>query len=141
MSSLRRRAMVVQRARSTERSSTGGLVSALTTAAESVGSASARSQAIASRTSGRPKKAADPALRNGTFRSSSAAAISRLSRAEAPVSTQISSGRLSPDASRPSISRATACASARSLAQRQNRTDVARSVPAGGTGGIGNASR
>ena len=57
------------------------------------------------------------------------------------MSTQISSGRLSPDASRPSISRATACASARSLAQRQNRTVVSRSAPAGGTGGIGNASR
>ena len=50
------------------------------------------------------------------------------------MSTQISSGRLSPDASRPSISRATACASARSLAQRQNRTVVSRSAPAGGTG-------
>ena len=65
MSSLRRRAIVVQRARSTEGSSTGGRVSARTTAAESPGSASARSQAIVSRTSGRPKNAAEPATAEG----------------------------------------------------------------------------
>ena len=53
MSSLRRRAIAVHRARSIERSSTGGRVSARTTAAESVGSASIRSQASTSRTSGR----------------------------------------------------------------------------------------
>ncbi len=137
MSSLRRRAIVVQRARSTERSSTGGRVRARTTAAESFGSASARSQAIASLTSGRPKNAADPALRNGTLRSSSAAAISLLSRAEAPVSTQIPSGRLSPDASRCSISRATACASARSLSQRQKRTAPGSPPSLGATADIG----
>ena len=61
MSSLRRRAIVVSRARSTERSSTGGLVSARAAAAESSGSASTRSQATASRTSGRRKSAAGPA--------------------------------------------------------------------------------
>ena len=63
MSSLRRRAIVVTLARSTDRSSTGGRVSARTTAAASVGSASIRSHASASRTSGRPKKAASPAKR------------------------------------------------------------------------------
>ena len=60
MSSLRRRAIVVSRARSAERSSTGGRVSARAAAAESPGSASTRSQAIASRTSGRWKSAAGP---------------------------------------------------------------------------------
>ena len=97
MSSLRRRAIVVQRARSTERSSTGGRVSARTTAAESFGSAIARSQAIVSRTSGRPKNAAEPALRKGMLRSSSAAAISRLSRPPAPATMQTSAGRASPE--------------------------------------------
>ena len=50
-------------------------MSARTTAAASPGSASIRSQASASRTSGRPKKAASPAKRNGTLRSSRAAAV------------------------------------------------------------------
>ena len=63
MSSLRRRAIVVQRARSTERSSTGGRLRARTAAAASVGSASSRSQAITSRTSGRWKKAPGPLSR------------------------------------------------------------------------------
>ena len=57
MSSLRRLAIVVHRARSTERISTGARLSALTAAAASVGSASRRSQAITSRTSGRWKNA------------------------------------------------------------------------------------
>ena len=84
MSSLRRRAIAVQRARSIERSSTGGRVTARTTAAESVGSASIRSQASTSRTSGRWKRAASPAKRNGTRRSSSAAATrARLAPARA----------------------------------------------------------
>ena len=55
MSSLRRRASWVSRATSTERSSTGGRESARTTAPESPGSASARSQASTSRTSARWK--------------------------------------------------------------------------------------
>src|ERR1700761_8271422 len=55
MSSLRRRAIVVSRARSPGRSSTGGRVSARAAAAESSGSASTRSQAIASRTPARWK--------------------------------------------------------------------------------------
>ena len=122
MSSLRRRAIVVQRARSTERSSTGGRVRARTTAAESLGSARARSQAIASRTSGRRKKAAEPALRKGTLRSSSAAVTSRPSRPAGPVITQSWAAVAAPEASRCSISRATACAWARSLAQRHSRT-------------------
>ena len=74
MSSLRRRAIVVSRARSAERSSIGGLVSARAAAAESSGSASTRNQAIASRTSGRWNSAAGPAMWNGTPRSSIAAA-------------------------------------------------------------------
>ena len=74
MSSLRRRAIVVSRARSAERSSIGGRVSARAAAAESSGSASTRSQAIASRTSGRWKSAAGPARWNGMPRSSIAAA-------------------------------------------------------------------
>ena len=55
MSSLRLRASWVIRATSTERSSTGGRVSARTTAPESFGSASSRSQASTSRTSARWK--------------------------------------------------------------------------------------
>ena len=77
MSSLRRLAIVVQRARSPDRSSIGGRVTALTTAAASLESASRRSQARASRTSGRWKSAPSPRKRNGTPRSSKAAAISR----------------------------------------------------------------
>jgi hypothetical protein len=55
MSSFRRRACWVSRATSTERSSTGGLLSARTTAPESLGSASALSHASTSRTSARWK--------------------------------------------------------------------------------------
>ena len=60
MSSLRRRAIWVQRARSIARSSTGGRASARTTAPASPGSTSSRSQASRSRTSARWKKAAAP---------------------------------------------------------------------------------
>ena len=60
MSSLRRRAICVQRAMSTERSSIGARASARTTAGASPGSASSRSQASTSRTSARWKKAASP---------------------------------------------------------------------------------
>jgi hypothetical protein len=74
MSSLRRRAIVVSRARSAERSSIGGRVSARAAAAESPGSASTRSQAIASRTSGAGKSAAAPETWKGMPRSSIAAA-------------------------------------------------------------------
>ena len=74
MSSLRRRAIVVSRARSAERSSIGGRVSARAAAAESPGSASTRSQAIASRTSGRWNSAAGPERWKGMPRSSIAAA-------------------------------------------------------------------
>ena len=74
MSSLRRRAICVQRARSIARSSTGGRASARTTAPASPGSTSSRSQASRSRTSARWKNAAAPASRYGTARSSSATA-------------------------------------------------------------------
>ena len=60
MSSLRRRAIWVQRARSIARSSTGGRASARTTAPASPGSTSSRSQASRSRTSARWKNAAAP---------------------------------------------------------------------------------
>ena len=94
MSSLRRRAIVVSRARSAERSSTGGRVSARAAAAESSGSASTRSQAIASRTSGRWKSAAGPERWKGMPRSSIAAATGPPSRAGSSTSTQISSGEV-----------------------------------------------
>ena len=74
MSSLRRRAIWVQRARSIARSSTGGRASARTTAPASPGSTSSRSHASRSRTSARWKNAAAPASRCGTARSSSATA-------------------------------------------------------------------
>ena len=74
MSSLRRRAICVQRARSIARSSIGGRASARTTAPASPGSTSSRSQASRSRTSARWKNAAAPASRYGTARSSSATA-------------------------------------------------------------------
>ena len=122
MSSFLRRAMVVTRARSAERRSTGGRVSARTTAAASNGSASIRSHASASRTSGRAKNDASPATRNGTFRSSSAAATSRPWRQPEPTTTQIRSGSVSPAERRASISRAAAWAWARSPSQRQKRT-------------------
>ena len=76
MSSLRRRAIWMQRARSIARSSTGGRASARTTAPASPGSTSSRSQASTSRTSARPKNAAAPARRKGSARSSSATASS-----------------------------------------------------------------
>jgi hypothetical protein len=63
MSLLRRRAIVVQRARSTGPSSTGGRISARTTARESCGSASRRSHASRSRTSERSKNPAPPTSR------------------------------------------------------------------------------
>ena len=72
MSSLRRRAIWVQRAMSTERSSIGGRASARTTAPASVGSASSRSQASRSRISARWKNAASPTSRWAIARSSSA---------------------------------------------------------------------
>ena len=72
MSSLRRRAIWVQRARSIARSSTGGRASARTTAPASPGSTSSRSHASRSRTSARWKNAAAPTIRYGTARSSSA---------------------------------------------------------------------
>ena len=72
MSSLRRRAIWVQRAMSTERSSIGGRASARTTAPASVGSASSRSHASTSRISARWKNAASPTRRCGIARSSSA---------------------------------------------------------------------
>ncbi len=93
MSSLRRRAIVVSRARSAERSSIGGRVSARAAAGESPGSASTRSQAIASRTSGRWKSAAGPERWKGMPRSSIAAATGPPLAAGSSISTQISSGR------------------------------------------------
>ena len=122
MSSLRRRAICVQRARSIARSSTGGRASARTTAPASPGSASSRSQASRSRTSARWKKAAAPDSRYGTARSSSATATAWPSPLTERTSTQTSSGATpSRDTSR-STSAATACACARSFAQRQNAT-------------------
>ena len=93
MSSLRRRAIWVQRAMSTERSSIGGRASARTTAAASEGSASSRSQASTSRISARWKNAACPTSRCATARSSSATATAWPSRATSGTSTTISPGR------------------------------------------------
>ena len=118
MSSLRRLAMVVRRARSAERSSTGGRVSARAAAAESAGSARTLNHAIASRTSGRWNNAAGPDMWNGIPRSSIAAATGPLC-SWSSTSTQISSGAI-PPAIKCSASRATAWAWARSLLQRQN---------------------
>ena len=81
MSSLRRRAIWVTRARSIARSSTGGRASARTTAPASPGSTSSRSHASRSRTSARWKNAAAPASRYGTARSSNATATAWPSRA------------------------------------------------------------
>ena len=121
MSSLRRRASCVRRATSTERSSTGGRLSARTTAPESFGSASARSQASTSRTSARWKYAAAPQVRAGTARSSSADAITAPSPFTDRTSTAIRSGG-TPPAISCSASAATACAWARSERARQKRT-------------------
>ena len=93
MSSLRRRAIVVSRARSAGGSSIGGRVSARAAAAESAGSASTRSQAIASRTSGRWKSAAGPERWNGIPRSSIAAATGPPRSPGSSIRTQTSSGR------------------------------------------------
>ena len=125
MSCLRRRAIVVSRARSPGRSSIGGRVSARATAGESSGSASARSQAIASRTSGRWKRAAGPERWKGMPRSSIAAATVPPWLAGSATRTQISCGS-APVASRCSTSRATAWDWARSFEHFQNLTAGSR---------------
>ena len=130
MSSLRRRAICVQRAMSIARSSTGGRASARTTAPASLGSTSSRSQASRSRTSARWKNAAAPASRCGTARSSSATATAWPSLRIERTSTQMSSGATSSRATSRSISAATACACARSLSQRQNATSPRSAVRA-----------
>ncbi len=122
MSSLRRRAICVTRARSIARSSTGGRASARTTAPASPGSTSSRSQASRSRTSARWKNAAAPDNRYGTARSSKATATAWPSPRTERTSTQTSSGATSSRAISRSTSAATACACARSDAQRQNAT-------------------
>ena len=93
MSSLRRRAIWVQRAMSIARSSTGGRASARTTAPASPGSTSSRSHASRSRTSARWKNAAAPESRCGTARSSSATATAWPSLRTERTSTQIVLGR------------------------------------------------
>ena len=122
MSSLRRRAIWVQRAMSIARSSTGGRASARTTAPASLGSTSSRSHASRSRTSARWKNAAAPASRCGTARSSSATATAWPSLRTERTSTQMSSGATSSRATSRSISAATDCAWARSLSHCQNAT-------------------
>ena len=122
MSSLRRRAICVTRARSIARSSTGGRASARTTAPASPGSTSRRSQASRSRTSARWKNAAAPDSRYGTARSSNATATAWPSPRTERTSTQTSSGATSSRAISRSTSAATACACARSDVQRQNAT-------------------
>ena len=128
MSSFRRRAICVQRAMSTERSSTGGRASARTTAAASVGSASSRNHASTSRISARRKNAVSPTTRWATARSSSATATACPSREIAGTSTAIWPG----DTPSPAISRSTSAAAdwawARSLAQRQNATSPSAEV-------------
>ena len=122
MSSLRRRAICVTRARSIARSSTGERASARTTAPASPGSTSSRSHAIRSRTSARWKNAAAPLKKYGTARSSNATATACPSARTERTSTQMSSGAHAPRAISRSTSAATACACARSDAQRQNAT-------------------
>ena len=122
MSSLRRRAICVTRARSIARSSTGDRASARTTAPASPGSTSSRSQASRSRTSARWKNAAAPLRKYGTARSSNATATAWPSARTERTSTQMSSGAHAPRAISRSTSAATACACARSDAQRQNAT-------------------
>ena len=122
MSSLRRRAICVTRARSIARSSTGGRASARTTAPASPGSTSSRSQASRSRTSARWKNAAAPDSRYGTARSSNATATAWPSPRTERTSTHTSSGATSSRATSRSTSAATACACARSEVQRQNAT-------------------
>ena len=122
MSSLRRRAIWVQRAMSTDRNSIGGRASARTTAPASPGSASRRSQASTSRISARWKNAAAPTIRYGTARSSSATATAWPSWRTERTSTHTCSGRTPSRVSSRSMSAAAACACARSLTQRQNAT-------------------
>ena len=122
MSSLRRRAIWVTRARSIARSSTGGRARARTTAPASPGSTSSRSHASRSRTSARWKNAAAPDRWYGTARSSKATATAWPSARTERTSTQTSSGATSPREISRSTSAATACACARSDAQRQNAT-------------------
>ena len=95
MSSLRRRAIWVTRARSIARSSTGGRASARTTAPASPGSTSSRSQASRSRTSARWKNAAAPDRWYGTARSSNATATAWPSARTERTSTHTSSGATS----------------------------------------------
>ena len=121
MSSLRRRAIWMQRARSAARSSTGGRASARTAALASLGSTSRRSHARTSRTSARWKNAAAPTTRNGTARSSSATATAWPSLRTDRTSTAMRSG-LTPSRISRSTSAPTPCACARSFAQRQNAT-------------------
>ena len=136
MSSLRRRAIWVQRAMSTERSSIGGRASARTTAPASDGSASSRSQASTSRISARWKNAASPTSRWATARSSSATATAWPSRATAETRIAIRPGCTPSRAISRSTSAATDWACARSLAQRQNST----SPPDGDSAGCGLAA-
>ena len=135
MSSLRRRAIWVTRARSIARSSTGGRASARTTAPASPGSTSSRSQASRSRTSARWKNAAAPASRYGTARSSNATATAWPSERTERTSTQTSSGATSSRATSRSTSAATACACARSEAQRPER-DLGRARPSAARSGL-----
>ena len=79
------------------------------------------------------RSAPSPAKRNGTLRSSNAAATSRASRQPPPAITQMPSGRTSPEASSCSTSRATACAWARSPLARQKRTEPSPSREATGS--------
>ena len=122
MSSLRRRAIWVQRAMSTERSSIGGRASARTTAGASVGSASSRSHASRSRISGRWKNAASPISRWATARSSSATESAWPSTVISGTSTAIRDGATPSRAISRSISTATAWACERSLAHRHSST-------------------
>ncbi len=124
MSSLRRRAICVQRAMSTERSSIGGRASARTTAPASVGSARRRSHASTSRISARWKNAASPTSRCGIARSSSATLTAWPSWVISGTSTATRgrAGLVSPAsrASSRSMSTATDWAWERSLAQRHS---------------------
>ena len=141
MSSLRRRAICTQRARSTERSDTGGRPSARTTAPASFGSASRRIQASTSRTSVWAKKSASPTVRKPIARSSKATPTSRPSSRSERTSTPMRSGS-QPARTRRSTSAATACACARSSSACQKRT-VPPGAPATGAArrpGIGSTT-
>ena len=132
MSSLRRRAICVQRAMSTARSSIGARASARTTAPASEGSASNLSHASTSRISARWKKAASPTSRCGTARSSSATATACPSRA-VDGRHRDRTRRTPSRESNLSTSAATDWACARSFAHRQNSTAPPIS-PSGSTG-------